>query len=85
MPSLHITGDVSLGTILTICTLVGIAIRFGYRFGKFETTLSEQAKTITDHASRLEVYEGRIVGFVGDLQRLIGRMEFFTDRRDRPK
>ena len=53
---MHFTGDVSLGTILTIATLVGIALRLGYRLGNFEHTLSTQSKTMTAHADRLGVY-----------------------------
>lgn len=77
---MQFTGDVSLGTLLTILTLLGIALRFGYRLGHFETTLKDHADRLSGHAARLSTYEEQIVNFVGDLQRVIGRMEV-TDRR----
>lgn len=78
---MHFTGDVSLGTILTIVTLIAIAIRFGYRFGKFETTLENHTQSIESHAERLSTYESQIVNFVADLQRVIGRLEVPERRR----
>lgn len=70
----HLTGDISAGTILTILTLIGIAIKIGWRLGHIETT-------IVDHTTRLSLYEQRVVGFIGDLQRLVGRVDAFQERR----
>ena len=78
---MQITSEISLGTILTIATLIGIAIRFGFRLGHFETTLNNHAKTLVEHATRLGAYEARIVDIVSDLQRLIGRVEASLERR----
>lgn len=72
---MHITGEVSLGTILTIVTLIGIAIRFGYRLGHFETTLNSHASRMTNHAERMDRYEARYMEIASQLQRIIGRIE----------
>jgi hypothetical protein len=72
---MHITGEVSLGTILTIATLLGIAIRFGFRFGHFDTTLRAHTDNLARHAARMDRYEERYVQIANNLQRIIGRME----------
>lgn len=82
---MHFTGDVSLGTILTIATLLGIALRVGYRLGNFETTLTQHQTSLTSHETKLTSYEAQILGFVGQLQRLVGRVENDTERRRTPR
>jgi len=72
---MHITGEVTLGTILTIATLIGIAITFGRRMGTFETQLQTHSTNIQGHAARMDRYEARYVEIAGQLQRIIGRIE----------
>lgn len=78
---MHFTGDISLGTIVTIITILGVAMTIGQRFGRVETTIESQAKMLTDHAMRLGKYEQQSMRFVADLQRLVGRVEMLMDRR----
>ena len=59
-----------------VLTLIGIAIAFGRRLGSTETILRL-------HADRLDRYEDRLVEVVGDVQRMIGRIEATQDRLDR--
>lgn len=82
---MHITNEVSLGTILTIVTLIGIAVRFGYRIGNFETTLKSHAEILSTHSKRMGDYEGRIIDVIGHLQRVVGRVEAMTERRQQPR
>ncbi len=79
---MHITGDINLGSILTIVTLIGIAIAMGSQLGKFELTLKHHADTMSDHAARLVSQETRIGELVASVQRLMGRMEGEQARRD---
>lgn len=72
---MHLTGDVSLGTILTIVTLIAIAVNLGRRIGAFEGTLKYHATTMSEHSTRLTMQETRIIDLVASVQRLIGRME----------
>ena len=73
---MHISGELSLGNILTILTLIGIAMRFGWQVG----TLQEVVRA---HTKRLDQYEVAIIRVVGDVQPLIGRMESLQSRLDR--
>jgi hypothetical protein len=75
-------GQVTLGDILTICTLVGIAVAFGQRLGRFEQILHDHAKKLTEHGERLDRYESRLVDIVSDLQRVIGRVEGAQNRAE---
>ena len=72
---MHISGDINLGSILTIITLIGIAISMGSKLGRFEETLKHHAETMSDHAARLASQESRMGDLVASVQRLIGRME----------
>jgi len=76
---MHLTGELSLGNILTVATLIGIAIGVGRRFGGFESLMSEHAKTLAVHAERLDRYEARMVDIVEKLGLVIGRA---THRHD---
>lgn len=70
---MHFTGELSLGSILTVATLIGIAVGLGRRIGGFESLMSEHAKTLDRHAERLDRYEGRIVDIVEKLGTVLGR------------
>ena len=73
---MHFTGEISLGTILTIVTLLGISSRIAWIVGSIQTT-------ITDHTRRLDKYEGSLVNITGQMQRMVGRIEGVQDRIDR--
>jgi len=72
---MHFTGELTLGSVLTIVTLVGIAIGLGRRIGGFESLMAEHAKTLDKHAERLDRYEGRIVDIVEKLGTVLGRAD----------
>ena len=59
-----------------VLTLVGIAIAFGRRLGSAETILRL-------HAERLDRHEERLIGLVGDVQRMIGHFLATQERLDR--
>lgn len=82
---MHFTGDISLGTILTIATLLGIAIRVGWAVGKIQAVVDGVKKTASDHAMRLDRYEEALIKMVGEVQRMVGRVEGVQDRLDRWK
>lgn len=78
-----LTGDISLGNLAIIVTLIGIAIRVGVRFGSVQTTLTNQAILIESHAQRLDKYEQRLTDIVGQVQRIVGRIEATQERLER--
>ena len=49
------------------------------QFAQFQSTLTEHAKQLILHASRMDRYEARYIEIAEDLQRLIGRMETLDD------
>lgn len=74
---------ISLGQIVNAVLLV---IGFGYavmklyhaldkRVSIFERDMTGHAKTLADHAVRMERWESTLFKVVADLQRVIGRME----------
>lgn len=65
---MHFTGDISLGSIVTVITLIGIALRIGSALGVIKTTLA-------DHARRLELIEHTQFKLINEVQRMIGRCE----------
>ena len=72
---MHFSGEVTLGSLLTIITLVGIAVRLGWVIGGIQ-------EIITAHTKRLDRYETTLLGIVGDVQRLVGRIEYRGSDRD---
>ena len=79
---LHITGEVSFGSILTLCTLIGLAVTIGRKLGDFETTLTHHAATMADHAARLAGQEARMIDLVSHVQRLIGQLDGHQPRTE---
>ncbi len=81
---MHFTGEISLGVILSaagiILTLITIASRLGAKIGAMQTTAETQGESIDRHTKRLDLYEERLVQVVGEVQRMIGRMESTQDR-----
>ncbi len=72
---MHVTGEITLGTILTIVTLISIAIAFGRRFGNFETQLAAHGVNLVKHSERMDRYEEHYMTIAGQMQRIIGRIE----------
>ena len=80
---MHVTGDISLGAISVIVTLLGIAIAFGMRVGRVEATLMTHAQHLVSHGLRLDGYEARLIDVVGHVQRIVGRIETVQTRMER--
>lgn len=80
MSPVHFSAEVTLGNLAIVVTLIGIAVRFGFRVGMMENRLNEHAKTMIRHTERLDKYEERLVDITGHVQRLIGRLEATQDR-----
>jgi hypothetical protein len=80
---MQFTGDISLGNIAIIITLIGIAIRVGVQVGNVQAVAKAQAAIIEGHAQRLDRYESRLVDIVSDVSRLIGRIEATQQRLER--
>lgn len=80
---MHLTGDISLGSIAIIVTLIGITIRIGMQIGNVQAVARAHSESIERHTQRLDLYEGRLVSVVSDVQRLIGRVEATQDRIER--
>lgn len=79
---MHFTGEITLGNLAIIITLIGIAIRFGVRLGSFQTTLAAHATALEGHSLRLDRHETQIIRLISSLQRLIGRSEIHVREED---
>lgn len=75
MPHIAVTGEVTLGNLLIVVSLIGIAISFGVRLGSFQASLESHSKTIEDHGKKLSKHDDIFLSLVQDVQRLIGRNE----------
>ena len=79
---MHWTGEITLGNLAIVATLIGMAIGIGIRLGAITQLLADHSQRLMDHSTRLDRYEARLVTIVGDVQRLIGRIELTQDRLD---
>lgn len=74
---------ITLGQIVNAVLLIigfGFAVQKLYhaldkRVSLFENDMTTHAKTLADHATRMERWETTLFKVVADLQRVIGRME----------
>ncbi len=73
----------TLGTILTIITMISIAVGLGIRLGSIQQIVAQHARILDNHSSRLDRYEARLVDIVGDVQRIVGRLEATQERIER--
>ncbi len=80
---MHFTGEISLGSLAIIITIVGAVIRIGWKMGAMETVARTQGENIERHTIRLDKYEERLVQVVADVQRMIGRLEATQDRLEK--
>ena len=88
---MHFDSTISLGNILTIVGFVaafwvaanGIYTRIDRRIVAFETLLEQHALTLVQHASKMEKQDDILLRLVGDMQRLIGRVEGSQQNIDR--
>lgn len=80
--------EINLGQIIQAVMLLfgawGAVLRIYHmldkRMDKFEGNIAHHATTLGDHASRMSRYENQITTLVGDMQRIIGRMEILSPR-----
>lgn len=80
---MHFTTEITLGNLAIVITLISIAIGIGNRLGTLSQTVLQHATVLTQHANRMDKYEERLIGLVGDMQRMMGRVEATQDRLDR--
>jgi hypothetical protein len=80
---LKFTTEITLGNIAIVVTLITIAISIGQKIGTLSTTVVQHAAVLDRHAMRMDKYEERLIVIVGDMQRMIGRVEATQDRIDR--
>lgn len=70
---------ISLGDVLQILTWLGLAVGAYYsvrtQLALFRQVLEHHSATLVEHAKRLDRYEESIVRVIGELQRLVGRVE----------
>lgn len=60
----HVTGEITLGNIATVVTLISLAIGLGRRLGSFESTVTSHAEKITGLTTRLETLDKRLFDMV---------------------
>ena len=80
-------GTITLGAILQI-VVMAVALIIGWikldrKLTSFALNLDHHAQAIEKHTARLDAVEGRLFIISGDLQRLIGRSERFSDEAEK--
>lgn len=72
------TGEITLGTIMTVITLIGIAVSIGIRFGRVETKQDAHAKAVEGLAAALVAHDSRddarfdvVESQIGDLAKVV--------------
>lgn len=76
----HFTGEITLGNIAIVITLITIAINLGVKFGTVSTLVQGHTDTLKGHAERLDRYERTLIDVGNNMQRMIGRIEATQDR-----
>lgn len=72
---MHFDGTVSLGSLLTIATLIGIAVRLGWTVGGIQAIITQHSKLLEMHTARMEKQDDMLIRISGDMQRIVGRIE----------
>ena len=80
---LHLTGDISAGSLSIVVTLVTIALTLSFRLGTLQQIVTSHTQMLASHSDRLDRYEKSLVMIGGDMQRMIGRIEATQDRLER--
>jgi len=83
MYAITLTGEISLGSLAIVVSIVSTAVAIGLKLGTLQQLVRGHGSTLTDHAARLNRYEITLVEVGGNLQRMIGRIEATQDRIDR--
>ncbi len=80
---------ISFGMVINV--LVFIFTAFGLyhagmsRFRHHEDSIHRLTNNIGEHNDRMDRYDERMLEIVGDLQRIIGRVEMMAERRKLPR
>lgn len=77
---MHVTGEITLGSIGIIISIAIAVLRVGVQIGGMQTLTKIQGDSIMEHTKRLDLYESRLISVVSDVQRMIGRLEATQDR-----
>lgn len=76
---MHFNPELNVGSVLTILTMVFLAVAGYYALGAkietFRSMLQAHADALMRLADRLDKHDERIIDIVAGLQRLIGRSE----------
>lgn len=80
---------IRLGDIVTmsgiITAFLAAAWRFMDRLKSLERTLNSHSDILTGHSSRMQEYERGMRDIIGDVQRVIGRLDLISERRRSPR
>jgi hypothetical protein len=71
----HFNGEITLGNLAIVVTLVGIAISIGTKIGVVQTLVDGHKSILETHSKRLDRYEQALQEVVGQVQRVVGRLE----------
>ena len=88
---MHWDNTISLGALMQIATVIITVIvaytsflrRIEVQAEGFRQVLQVHSATLTAHADRLDRHEEHTLTMVGDLQRVIGRLETVAERTSR--
>ncbi len=81
--AITLTGELSLGSIAIVASILTTAVAIGIRMGTLQTLVGGHASTLKEHSGRLDRYEKTLIDVGSNLQRMIGRIEATQDRIDR--
>lgn len=79
---MHFTGEITLGSIGIIVTLISLAMTIGAKLGDVQAVVKNHGADLLRHAARLDRYESQLVENISQVQRLIGRVESTQTRMD---
>lgn len=86
---MHFDWTISIGTVIEALAIAGatwsaiarLYSLFDKRLSVFESVLSTHAATLAGHATRMEKQDDVMLKLSGDLQRVIGRIETWSEFR----
>lgn len=81
----HIDLTITLGNLIEMGviagTLFGLYAKFIGQFSSLKTTLENHGEQLERHADRMEKYEAGMFQIVGQVQRVMGRLDGFNPPR----
>lgn len=80
---------ITLGNLVSAAAIVmgfwGASLRLTQRLSRFEATVEDHTNAISTHARKHERQDELLRDLMGDVQRLIGRLDSMTERRRFPR